>query len=335
MQPRTQRQLLSVACAAALMTSALGVARLNAQQRVLVSGVVRTSTGDSLPGTPVHVTAAGVDTIVRANARGRYEIALPYGLATLRATSIGYRPQSQSVAVNRAAVELDIVLTPAAQQLGGVDVTAKFTGVRGGVGDEATRAPLPGVMITSLRQNLHAETDGDGRFEIGLKTGERTLFQLSRAGYLSRATSLDIADGETKEVVYFLKPGRDLPYLKTALSDLAHRAATTQFNGFIDGHDHLARHHAATLSDAIAESGMLVKYGLQMSDKVCLFVDGQPRYGVPVSSVNMADVDFVEVYASDGSLAMEWGRGACTPNPGVVTTGRRHPASYVSVWMKH
>lgn len=319
----------------ACLLSVLFATSAAAQQRGTVSGVVRASTGDSLPGAPVHVTATGVDTTVRANARGRYEIALPFGAATLRATAMGYAARAERITVASASTQLDIVLARAAQQLTGVDVRATWTGVRGGVGDESTRAPLPGVSITSIRQRLNAVTDSNGRFELGMQKGERIVLQLSHTGYRTRAVTLDIAEGQAEDVIYFLKPGRDLPYLKTALNDLAHRVAATQINGFIDGHEHLARHNATNLSEALAESGLLQRKGLKMSTCVFLFVDGQPRPGFPVSSVNMADVDFVEVYYQENTLALDWGKAPCTPNPGVVSTGMWHPANYVSVWMKH
>ena len=72
------------------------------QERELVRGRVHSVTGDSISNARVRARASGVDTIVRADGRGRFAVLMPHGAALLNATMLGFAPDSVRVNVTGA-----------------------------------------------------------------------------------------------------------------------------------------------------------------------------------------------------------------------------------------
>ena len=290
---------------------------VHAQQKSVVTGTVRSAAGDSLPNARIHATGAGVDTTVRANAKGVFGVVLPFGVAQLQVTYIGYVPGARSITVDRPETNADVSLTRIAQQLSAVNVRENWIGIRGVVGDSATMLPLANTVIQSLHRGIKITTDSLGRFEIPLEKAEQTALVLHRDGYLSRPAHVSMENGGATDLVLFMLPGKDRNDMKNALKDLDRRMTWAGIGSAMIDREQLSKYGAVRLPQALDESGILTRRGLKLphdtigkSNGVCLFVDGRARVNWPLSSVIVSNVDFVEVYgfgADEGrSLLALW-----------------------------
>lgn len=312
---------------------------LEAQSRGIVTGAVR-ATSDSLPGAHVHATAPGVDTTVRVDARGLYTLVLPYGRAHLRVAMIGYEPLDRDIAVDAAESRVDLTMSALPHQLATLNVRETWIGIHGVIGDSSTMQPLAGVRVTSLRRRKSVVTDSAGRFDIPLSQAEQTMLDLRRDGYQSRAANVVMNKGSAADVVLFMSAGKDPNYLKAALVDLDHRAAWSSQNSFIASRAEFDATNAPNLLDALTTSPLMTRKGFIPTRYMCLMVDGVPRPGMPLSSVRMADVDFVEVYTDSGdeigslssrfSKKIECAYNDVPKHSAVMGTG----VKYVAVWTR-
>ena len=342
---------LSVTDAAKIMeriATALGVAFTlcatlpAAAQRAQVSGIVRNERGELLTSARVHATARGVDTTVRTNDRGHYALLLPMGTARVLVTAFGYEAFDREIAIDQLETKADFQLLGLARQIAEFAVRERWTGIRGVIGDEATREPLVGAEVMVAQAKQKVLTDSLGRFEIPLTSEDQTVVQVKRKGYQTRIRSFSVTEGQATDVVLLLKAGGDVNGRGYILRDLQQRLSLTPFRSFVAGRDQLAKNGAATVYDAIIASGLLIKNGLKFGDTVCLLVDGQPRSGFPISTVRIADIDFVEVfgYKADigNSLRVAIGNSRCTTEsalgPKVPKFEEKRYIEFVSVWTR-
>lgn len=305
---------------------------LEAQERELLRGKVRSVTGDSIPNARVRARAAGVDTTVRTDFRGRFSVVLPRGPAQLTATMLGFAPDSIGVDVTRADTVLTLRLTRLAQQVAEFKVQADaWVGIRGVVGDEATMRPLVGVVVTSMKRDVRTVTDSLGRFEFPLPKPELSMLQLSQPGYISRPAMIRVLRGDTASLVLLMKRGEDPTYLRFALSDLSHRLAWAGIRTLVADRAHLSRYGAKTLADGITDSRVMSR-GILL-DRICLFVNGEPQPNRPLWSIDLASVDFVEIWGRDseqfGSFQARWPGGKC----GGGAASHKGGGPWVSVWL--
>lgn len=309
---------------------------LRAQERELVRGVVRTVTGDSIPNARVRARVPGTDTTVRTDFRGRFSVVLPRGAAQLTATMLGFAPDSVRIDVTGADTLFSVQLRRLAQEIAEVKVRADaWIGIRGVVGDEQTMEPLAGVLIRSMKRDVRVVTDSLGRFSFPLPKAELSSLQLSQAGYISRPAMIRVQRGDTSSLVLLMKRGQDPTYLRFALSDLSHRMAWAGMGTLVANRAQLSRYGAKTLEDGIFRSGLLSERGTPFSerDPICLFVNGEPQPNRRLWSIDLASVDFIEVWGRNteqfGSLQARWPGGRCGYAPATQYGG----GPWVSVWL--
>ncbi|MEO7998404.1 MAG: carboxypeptidase regulatory-like domain-containing protein [Gemmatimonadaceae bacterium] len=316
---------------------------LPAQQTSSVAAIIRNVRGDSIPFAKVRATMNGQDISASANERGQFRVTLPFGRAHFTVTALGYEALESDVAVDRATLSPNFVLRDATQQLRELEVRAAWVGIRGGIGDEVTRKPVAGAVVTLSRGQKSFQTDSSGRFEIPMASAEDVVLQIERDGYVMRPARVDVRSDRPTDVVFFMTPGKTVNGAKNRLIDLNHRIAMNEPFSFTAGREEILAAKALTLYDAIISSGLLAKQHMTMGKSICLFVNGLPRVGFPVSTFPAADIDFIEVYGqkSDAarSLTAELPRGSsCYSNPQFLPevgsgTGRRYVA-IVSVWTR-
>lgn len=296
-----------------------GTVALPAQDRSTVTVAIRAENGDSLPFARVRATARGTDISTSANVRGQAVLSLPVGRVRLAVSTLGYETVEREVTIDQRPQTLQVVLRAIARQLSDVEVRAQWIGIRGGVGDETTHQPLPGAVVTTSRPALRVVTDSNGRFEIPLPKAEAVLLQIERPGYRTRPVRVEVLKDQPTDVVFFLAPGEDPRHMKVALSDLRHRMAMAKINAFTADRNQINQSKGVNLYDAIVSSGLLQKHHLTMGKSICLFVDGMARPNFPVSTIQVDDVEFIEVYGPrsemTGTLMAEWPRSQpCTPH---------------------
>lgn len=318
-----------------IATATLAASRtLGAQERELLRGTVRTTAGDSIPGARVRARGAGIDTIVRTDFRGRFSVVLPRGPAQLAATMLGFAPDSQRIVVTGADSVIGLRLQRLAQQVAEFKVRADaWVGIRGVVGDDATMQPLAGVHIRSMKRDVRVVTDSLGRFEFPLPKAELSSLQLTHDGYVSRPAVLRVKRGDTTSLVLLMKRGEEPKYLRFALSDLSHRMAWAGTGVLVANREQLARNGGKTLEDALLGSGLLSQRGIILGRSVCLFVNGEAQPSRPLWSIDLASIDFIEVWRRNseplGSLQARWPGGKC----GAAPTSHKGGGPWVSVWL--
>lgn len=314
---------------------------LPAQQQAAVTAVVRNEKGDSVPFARVRATMTGTDVTVNANARGIAALSLPFGTARLAVTTLGYEPLSREITIDREVMRAEFILKTTAQQLNNVNVRAKWVGIRGGVGDEITREPIAGAVITMTRSKFRGVTDSAGRFEIPLSEAQGAILQIAKPGYETKPVRVEVLPDQPSDVVFFLKPGKDPLYLKVALGDLGHREGHSPFFNFTADRTQLKKGNSKTVYDALIASGLLTKNKMQLGNHICLFVNGLARPGFMISTVVVDDIEFIEVYGQKteitGTLMAEWpyGQGCTAHEPFFPTLNKgtgKNIVGIVSVW---
>ncbi len=315
----------------------LGSLSLPAQQRGTVTATIRNERGDSVPFARVRTVAGRADSTT-ANVRGVAVLTLPYGRARLMISALGYEPLERDIEIDRATVRAEIVVRRSAQQLNQVNVRAAWVGIRGGIGDQASRESLRGAVISVARPKLQVVSDSLGRFEIPLPDPGPVVLRLEKPGYVSKPVSVMVLPDQPTDVVFFMNPGNDPRGAKLRLDELARRLAATQLYAFTADYEQLSKTKSKSLYDALVSSGLLIKNHLKMGKSICLFVDGIARPGFPVSTIDVEDVQFVEVYSGEvtQTLSTEWPRGQpCTSHENFFPTSGLGPfVGIVSVWMR-
>ena len=108
-----------------LLAISLLVSPLAWGQRLLLSGTVKTTQGEALPGVSVVVEGTALGTAT--DPAGNFQLTVPSAKATLAFSFVGYVSQRRSVT---APAQLSIVLQESAQQLNEVVVTGLATSVK-------------------------------------------------------------------------------------------------------------------------------------------------------------------------------------------------------------
>ena len=313
-----------------------------AAQRAQVSGIVRNDRGESLTSARLRATAKGVDTTVRTNDRGQYALSLPFGTTRVLVSAFGYEASDREISINKLETKADFQLRGLARQIAAFAVRERWTGIRGVIGDEATREPVTGAEVMVAQAKRKMFTDSLGRFEIPLTSEDQTVVQIKRDGYQTRIRSFAVTEGQATDVVLLLNVGDDIKGRSYLLRDLQQRLSRTPFRSFVVGRDQLVKNGAVTVYDAVIASGLLTKNDLKLGDTVCLLVDGQPRSGFPISTVRIADIEFIEVFGHGAdignSLRVAMGNARCTTEsvlgPKVPRFEQKRYIEYVSVWTR-
>ena len=305
---------------------------IGAQTRVVVSGVVQNASADSLPYARIQATAAGLDTTIRANSHGRFVIRLPHGTVHFRVSQLGFAVSETDVIIRDEQPPLALSLRENAQQVGAINVRARFTGIRGIVGDSTTMKPIAGVKITSVRRGKQLLTDSTGRFVIDLPRAEQTMLQLEADGYLARPAIVDVPNDGSVDVILFMTAGKNPKYLHQALVDFNHRTAWHPAGSFIASREDLAHDDAKTLADATMVIDGQSRGHLDTS--ACLFIDGVPSRTSSLAAIRVADVESVEMIRRDTddtrTLQSRWPGGACAGSK----PSKRGDGPWVSVWLR-
>lgn len=325
---------------ALMLCATLSENTLGAQERGIVAVKVRSATGDSLPFARLRAKGALKDTVVRVKIDGNANFVLPFGAYHLTVNMIGYKPIERDIEVNRGDIRMEVALERIAQQLAAVDVNANWVGIRGVVGDSGVMRTLDHTIVRTASGDRKVETDSLGRFTIRLDKAEQVVLRFEHDGYRSQTMVVNVEPGKTPDIVALLNPGKERNSVKIDMMDLGRRLDILGVNAFVLSGKELMATHTKDIEDAIMQSGMLARKGLQFTSKVCVLLDGEPQVGRPLSAYRSPGVEFVEVWggpSSDdtGTLAARWQNraGGCGPTkqPEVHSI---YTVRYVGIWTK-
>lgn len=311
---------------------------------------------DSLPvaGASVRATQGPRTLLARSNDQGIYRIPeMGEGMWTVAVRGLGFVAVAERLTFDPRGMQRDFQLTRTPTQLDPVLVAARWTGVRGIVGDIRLLRPLDGAKVSVIGGgDAELSTDAEGRFAVPAAPGSEVLLHVERAGYARRLVTATVpADGYI-ELDVPLDTLRDPKRDWMQVEDLERRLKFATPRATVVGHDEIQRVGSDRLEVALVESGTLARKGIMVGANTCLFVNGVARPGFPLASVPASEVEFVEVYPAGSDLSntlnIRWPpRGECGSGGATVraagnsaiagSRGRNanpHTAQYVVVWTR-
>ncbi len=311
-----------------------------AQNRAVI-GQVQDPQGAGLTDVTVRITRDTVTRITRTDRNGRFRFSgLTDGEWTLSAQRIGYAPYVVEIAITLDGVRHDVVLSPRANTLDSVLVSARWTGVRGVAYDARSFSPLTDARVTVLGSVSVDSSDRDGAFAIEVPNAQTAIVRVEREGFLPVMRSVVIPDGRYIELDIPLDTANPAPKDNIDMKDLQLRLSNRGAYSVVVAREELVKTGARSVSAAMTESPSGNRKSILIGRDACVFVNGRARPGFPIDAVRVEDIEFIEAYPAGAdftnTLERRWPVGAECGAPGGRERGEtaRGRVRWVSVWLK-
>lgn len=309
----------------------------------LLVGRVLDPAGGPVGDAVLRATRGARTVIVEADGDGDYRIAgLGRGVWTIAIRRLGHRPLAVEIEMPADGLRRNFTLEATATALDPQLVAAKWTGVRGVVGDARRLTPLAGAQVQLLGSDATAGSDSLGNFAIPLPGGRHIMLRIERTGFASRLVSVSVpADGYVELDVPLdtaLQTSKDLWIWR----DLDQRLKFATPRSVQVSRDEIAATDAASLGAALGLTPSVNERGVIINRRACVFVNGVARPGYPIDAIRAADVEFVEAYPPGSdltrTLALRWPpRATCGVPDGTIqahSSAARQVVQFVSVWLR-
>ena len=262
------------------------------------------------------------------------------GAWTVSIRRLGFAPALFEVVLPDAGLRRDFTIQPTSKSLDPVLVAAKWTGVRGVVGDARKLSPLGGATVRVMGGDAGVGTDMEGNFSMPLPGGRDFLIRIERAGYETRLVSATVPDEGYIEIDVGMDTALKARKDYWVWRDLDQRLKYATPRAALVHREEIEATDAVNLVDALRSSPTVTQMNLGFTVGGCLYVNGVARPGFPVASILAGDVEFVELYPAGTdltrTLALKWPpRGACGNGVSTVSgTRNSQTVQFVSVWLK-
>jgi hypothetical protein len=241
---------------------------------------------------PRRETKTGADGIFRFSR-------VPSGEFDLVVRKVGFVPQRTRMKIDSGGGSIRMVLQPLPQTLPASVTEAELDGFGGVVGDTAFRA-IPGATVTLVASGAGSTTtDSLGAFYLPAKPGHYAV-TIRKKGYLTQMASVTIPPKGGKRMSLLMTPGAPATAARESfyLDNLRERRlyASGPFSKLLTRED-IARMGSEDLRQVATLAAV------RRVDEDCnVSLDGSPEF-VPVWALDLADIEFLEVYASAGAYA--------------------------------
>lgn len=309
----------------------------------LLVGRITGPDGEPVAGAILRATQGARTLLAETEDDGDFRLGgLDAGVWTIAIRRLGFRPLVVELELPASGLRRDLALEPTTVALDPVLVAAKWTGIRGVVGDARRIAPLAGATVRVLGADGSAGSDTLGNFALPVEGGrsvvlrvERTGFEtrlitarVPREGYLELDVPLDTALRDAKDAWVW----RDLDQRLKFATPRAARITREE----------IEETDAFNLGGALPLTDSAIRAGLVINRRACVFVNGVAKPGFPVDAILAGEVEFVEVYPPGAeltrTLALRWPPNApCGVPDGTMrapAAGARQVAQFVSVWLR-
>jgi len=335
------RRLRSIA----LAITVLFVAPLQAQQLRpgLLVGRVLDSEGARVGAAVLRATQGARTIIIEADEDGDYRISgLLAGSWTVSVRRLGYRPVAVTIEMPAEGLRRNFALESTVAALDPQLIAARWTGVRGVVGDARRLSPLTGASIRLLGGDAVTGSDSLGNFALPMPGGREVLLRVERSGFDARLVSVRVPiDGYLQIEVpldTMLREARDLWIYR----DLDQRLKFATPRSAQVSREELVATDATSLGAALSAARSVTSRGIVVNRRACVFVNGTAKPGLPIDAIQANDVEFVEAYPPGSdltrTLALRWPPGAvCGVPDGTIAASRagaRQFAQFISVWLR-
>lgn len=331
--------------AAGCLLSLGAPAAVDAQQLrpgLLVGRIVGTD-GAAVANAVIRATQGPRTILAYAEDDGDYRVGgLGSGTWTIAIRRLGFRPLATDLELPTEGLRRDFTLEATRTELDPVLVAARWSGVRGVVGDARRLAPLAGASIRLLGSDVAAGSDSLGNFALPTAGGRELLLRVERAGYVTRLVSATVPpDGYVEvDVPLDTAPRSSRDY--SVWRDLDQRLKFATPRAALISRNEIAASDAISLATALGAAASVVRLGVVINRRTCVFVNGVAKAGFPVDAIQAGDVEFVEAYPPGTdltrTLAMRWPPGAeCGVPDGTIrasSAGARQVVQFVSVWLR-
>ena len=278
--------------------SLLGASQSVAQTPMPAAGGARTIVGvvtDTL-GVPVagaEVSVMGIDRKVRSGSDGvfRFDNIAP-GTYRVSARALGFVSPASDVVVGSEGARVQIRMIQFGTVLASRTTVASRGGLSGVIADTTFNA-LSNVSVVVIGAREKTATDSAGKFFVPLKPGSYML-RLEREGYERQIVGVSIPKDEGREIAAWMKPRVGPPNNREAqaLFDLNQNMmratkASTKFLSRVE----LETYGIPGLAETLQRWAVgLITGGCEVADS------NIPNVKIPLSSIAVSDVEFVEVY---------------------------------------
>lgn len=277
-----------------------------------VSGTVSNESGRRLEHALVTLDPEGGARQVRTDAEGRYSfIGVPIGRHVVRATWVGFVPESRGIDVAGGAVTVDFALRRITV-LDTVAVRARRTGVYGTVVSKDSLLPVPGARIEVIGARRADSTDSSGAFVLSdIKPGTYVV-RVKHALFQSRNFGITVPTGGAAELDVVVERGRVSrdQHMEGLYREMDSRLNARGINTAFVTRDELRGREKMALDVAISFTPEVQKRSLFISTDVCLFVDGIARPGAMIQDFAPEDIESIELYAAPYSSIQRNAQGA-------------------------
>lgn len=342
---RTIARTIACAVSVALGGAPLTATPLSAQQLrpgLLVGRVVDVD-GAGVSGVVLRATQGARTILAYAEVDGDFRLGgLGGGIWTFSIRRLGFRPLAVDVELPGEGLRRNFTIERSTTALDPVLVSAKWSGVRGVVGDARRITALAGASVRLLGSDATVGTDSSGNFALPLPGGRDVVLRVERAGFATRLVSASVpAEGYVELEIPLdtvLRASRDYWIWR----DLDERLKFATPRAVQVSREEIAASDAVSLGAALALSRSVARLGVRITRRACVFVNGIAKPGYPVDAIDAGNVEFVEAYPPGSdltrTLVMRWPPGGeCGVPDGTSRTSTadsKQTAQFVSVWLR-
>lgn len=316
--PLRRRRAMSLALLSLVLAASAGQ-RLGAQSPDRqITGVVMDEAGQPLPNAIVALDPGATAVTIRTNAQGRFRFPrVSQGRHVVAVSWIGHAPDSRTVEMMDARLELTITLRRIPVALSEVTVVGRRSGVAGIVVSREDLRPLAGAIVsangTTVTGTIVVDTtDEHGHFDLPTPRAGGFVVMAKRPGFQPLFRSVTASEDSLVElglVLDSIETDRDRR-LAIALQEFESRMKWKGANAAIVAGDHEFKgYDGQRLFDVIEfilnRHEVLRKKGLRI-DNACWFFFRQPpadpNESYDFRYINASDIEAVEVYGAGADL---------------------------------
>jgi xanthine/CO dehydrogenase XdhC/CoxF family maturation factor len=309
----------------------------------LLAGRILGTDGAAVAEAVVRATQGARTIITRTDEDGDYRLAgLAGGGWTVSVRRLGYRPTAVHVDMPAEGLRRNFTVERVTPALDPVLVAAKWTGVRGIVGDARRLSPLAGASVRILGAERGTGSDTLGGFALALPGGRDALLRVERAGFATRLMSVAVPAEGYVELEVPLDTITEKPLDGYIWRDLDQRLKFATPRAVLVSRRDIEASNAVSLLTALQFSRQMQARGVVIDRRACVFVNGLARPSFPLDAIMADDVEFVEAYPPGTELTrtliMSWparapcGAGDAPSRAG--SSGARQVVQFVSVWLR-
>ena len=282
------------------LAAAVWPAVLPGQGIATVRGTVTNESGRPLEQAQVTLDPQGAARQVRTDREGRFSIlGVPAGPHTIRATRVGFSPETRQVEVTGGDVTMEFVLRRLTV-LDTVAVMARRTGLYGSVISRDSLLPVSGARIEIIGARRTDSTNSSGTFNVPeLKPGSY-IVRVKHPFFESRNFGVVVPVNGGTELDVVVERGRVSrdQHLEMFYREMDTRLSFRGVNSAFVTREELRGKEKMTLDAAVVSTPEFAKRALVILSDVCVFVDGIARPGATLRDFAAEDIESVEFYGA-------------------------------------